>query len=114
MVVGINKGRVFLKALVVALTGSLLQGNDCLRIVKVTFCSWSHAQLVISYRIKMLVYSKSGRIKALGMVVAYVLFNFLKADTANPAYSICKVFFDYILSNSHSFKNLSRLVRLDC
>ena len=114
MTVIVNHGCIFFETGVITVTRSLLQRHNSFRIIKVTFCLRAAAELVLTKRIEVLVYSEAGRVKALIVMIAYILFNFLKANTANTAYCICKIFFYNILGNSNCFENLSRLVRLNC
>ena len=79
-----------------------------------TFGTWSHSKFMISNRIQMLIYSKTVWIKALIVVIKNIFFNFLKSYSTYTANSICKIFFYYIFSYSNSFKNLGRLIRLNC
>ena len=79
-----------------------------------TFGTWSHSKFMISNRIQMLIYSKTVWIKALIVVIKNIFFNFLKSYSTYTANSICKIFFYYIFSYSNSFKNLCRLIRLNC
>ena len=78
------------------------------------FCLRSTTELVIAHRIKMCIYCKTCRVKALVMIIANVFFNFFKANSTNTANCVSKIFFYNVLCNSNCFKNLSTLIRLNC
>ena len=110
----INKGSIFLELFIAASFCCFLESNDDFRGIQVVFTCRTTAELVNTNRIKVSVNCKSEWIKCLVVVEVYIFRNFLKADTADTANCICKVKVDYIFCNTNGFKNLCRLVRLNC
>ena len=114
MSIVINKGCIFLELFVAASLCCFLESNDDFRGIQVIFTCRSTAELVNTNRIKVSVNCKSKRIKCLVVVEVYIFCNFLETNTADTGNCICKVKVNYILCNTNGFKNLCRLVRLNC
>ena len=114
MSIVINKGCIFLELFVAASLCCFLKADDDFWRIQVIFTCRTTAELMNTNRIKVSVDCKSKWIECLVVMEVYIFRNFLKADTADTANCICKVKVNYILCNTNCFKNLCRLVRLNC
>ena len=111
-IIAVNHRGIFLEALVISVLGRLLQCRNRLRIVKVVLAIRSTPHFVLSDAFQICVHRKTKRIKGTVVMVAHVLLNLFKSDTADGAHGVRKVKVNHVLRNSHRLKNLRRLIGL--
>ena len=109
----VHHGGIFLEALVISVSGGLLQRDDGLGVVHVILAGFAGAQAMDAGGIQRLVHGQVQRVEGAAVAVLHVLGDFLQADAAHAADGVGEVLADDLLADADGFEDLGALVGLD-
>ena len=114
----INQSRIFLKLTVIPFLTSFLKTFNKLRRNKMVFAVFSNFKFMLPPGIqfyKTVINAKlifQSNIVGTVMMIFQILLNFFKPNAFNSGNSVSKIFINNTFRNTHRFKNLCRLIRL--